>query len=57
LEGNAELIGKNPVNAEAGIATIIQKTTHFKKPLSIIATGANLQNGRIEIRPLQKTTK
>jgi len=52
LEGNAELIGKNPVNAEAGIATIIQKTTHFKKPLSIIATGANLQNGRIEIRPL-----
>ncbi|TRX21220.1 glycoside hydrolase family 2 protein [Flavobacterium franklandianum] len=53
-EGNAELIGENPVKAEAGIATIILKTTHFKKPISIIATGANLQNGRIEIRPLQK---
>jgi beta-galactosidase len=57
LEGNAELIGENPVKAEAGIATIILKTTRFKNPLSIIATGANLQNVHIEIRPVQKTTK
>lgn len=56
-EGNAALIGENPVKAEAGIATIILKTTRFKKPLSIIATGANLQNGRINIKPVQKTTK
>ena len=56
-EGNAELIGKNSVKAEAGIATIILKTTRFKNPLSIIATGANLQKVHIEIRPLQKTTK
>lgn len=56
-DGNAELIGENPVKPEAGIATIILKTTRFKKPLSIIAAGANLQNGRINIKPVQKTTK
>jgi beta-galactosidase len=51
LEGNAELIGENPVKAEAGIATIILKTTHFRKPITIKASGANLQNGVLEIKP------
>ncbi|HQZ24023.1 MAG TPA: glycoside hydrolase family 2 TIM barrel-domain containing protein [Flavobacterium sp.] len=54
LEGNAELIGENPVKAEAGIATIILKTTHFKKPITIIASSLNLENGAIEIKPLLK---
>lgn len=51
LEGNAELIGENPVKAEAGIATIILKTTHFRKPITIKASELNLQNGTIEISP------
>ena len=54
LEGNAELIGENPVKAEAGIATIILKTTHFKKPITIIASSLNLENGAIEIKPSLK---
>lgn len=54
LEGNAELIGENPVKAEAGIATIILKTTHFKKPIAIIASSVNLENGAIEIKPSLK---
>lgn len=43
LQGNAELIGKNPVNAEAGIATIILKTTNLKKPVKVMAKSKNLQ--------------
>ena len=53
-EGNAELIGENPVKAEAGIATIILKTPHFKKPITITASNANLQNGSLEIKPSLK---
>jgi len=57
-EGNAELIGENPVKAEAGIATIILKTPHFNKPISITASSTNLQNGALEIKPsLKKITK
>jgi beta-galactosidase len=37
-EGNAEIIGQNPVKAEAGIATIILKTQNLKKKFSIKAT-------------------
>jgi beta-galactosidase len=54
LEGNAELIGENPVKAEAGIATIILKTTHFKKSIIIKAAMANLQSGGLEIKPKLK---
>ena len=42
-EGNAELIGENPVKAEAGIATIILKTKDLKKPIKIMAKSENLQ--------------
>jgi beta-galactosidase len=54
LEGNAELIGENPVKAETGIATIILKTIHFKKPMTITASGTNLQNGGLEMKPSLK---
>ncbi len=53
---NAELIGENPVKAEAGIATIILKTTHFKKPITIVATNENLKNGIVEINSSLKIT-
>ena len=53
-KGDAELIGDNPVKTEAGIATIILKTTHFRKPISIRASGVNLQNGALEIKPSLK---
>jgi beta-galactosidase len=47
LEGNAELIGENPVKAEAGIATIILKTKNLKSPIKVLAKSENLllQNG------------
>jgi beta-galactosidase len=47
LEGNAELIGENPVKAEAGIATIILKTKNLKSPIKVVAKSENLllQNG------------
>jgi beta-galactosidase len=43
LEGNAELIGENPVKAEAGIATIILKTKNLKSSVKVIAKSENLQ--------------
>lgn len=49
LEGNAELIGTNPVKAEAGIATIILKSKNLKKPIKITVTSNNLQNNTISI--------
>ena len=48
-EGNATLIGANPVKAEAGIATIILKTKNLKKPIKISAQSENLQNNTILI--------
>jgi len=53
-EGNAELIGENPVKAEAGVATIILKTTYFNKLISITASSKNLQKGNLEIKPSLK---
>jgi beta-galactosidase len=50
-DSNSVLIGENPLKAEAGIATIILKTTHFRKKITIIASGANLQSGSVEIKP------
>ncbi len=53
-DSNSELIGENPVKAQAGIATIILKTTHFSKPITITVSGVNLQNGALEIKPSLK---
>ncbi|WP_281297613.1 glycoside hydrolase family 2 TIM barrel-domain containing protein [Flavobacterium limnophilum] len=49
-EGNAELIGENPLKAEAGIATIVLKTKNLKSPIKITATGINLKNASLEIK-------
>jgi beta-galactosidase len=51
LEGeNAELIGQNPMQAEAGIATILIKTKNFKKPITIKAKSNGLKETSIEIK-------
>lgn len=51
LEGeNAELIGQNPIQAEAGIATILVKTKNFKKPITIKAKSSGLKETSIEIK-------
>jgi beta-galactosidase len=46
-EGNAELIGDNPVKAEAGIATIILKTKNLKSKIKVIAKSENLQSNNV----------
>lgn len=48
-EGNASLIGENPVKAEAGIATIVLKTNDLKKNIKLIAQSLNLQSGTISV--------
>lgn len=48
-EGDAILIGENPVNAEAGIATIILKTSSLKKPIKITSSSQQLENGILAI--------
>lgn len=48
-EGNAELIGANPVKAEAGIATIILKTKNLKGLIKVTAKSENLQNGTLSV--------
>jgi beta-galactosidase len=49
VEGNALLIGENPVKAEAGIATIVLKTKDLKKSIKVIAQSQNLQSGAISV--------
>ena len=48
-EGNGELIGANPVQAEAGIATIILKSSNVKIPIKITASSENLHNRTLKI--------
>ena len=48
-EGNAELIGENPVKAEAGIATIILKTSNLNKSIKITSSSNQLQKGTLTI--------
>lgn len=51
IEGeNAEFIGQNPIQAEAGIATILLKTNSFKKPIIIKAKTAGLTEATLEIK-------
>jgi beta-galactosidase len=48
-QSNAELVGQNPIKAEAGIATIILKTKNLKKKITINATSEKLQDNTILI--------
>jgi len=51
LKGNqAELIGNNPIKAEAGIATILLKTNSLAIPISITATASTLTSDSIQIK-------
>lgn len=49
--GNAELVGQNPIQAEAGIATILLRTENFKTSLEITAKAATLASDSITIKP------
>ncbi len=49
-QGNAELIGTNPVKAEAGIATILLKTKNLKKAIQIHASAENLEKNTLLIQ-------
>jgi beta-galactosidase len=48
-EGNAALIGANPIKAEAGIATIILKTKNLKSLIKITAKAENLEAGSLSV--------
>ncbi|NHM06615.1 glycoside hydrolase family 2 protein [Flavobacterium sp. CYK-4] len=51
LEGaDAEFIGQNPMPAEAGISTILLKTTKFEKPIRITASVANLPTAILSVQ-------
>jgi beta-galactosidase len=49
-EGNAELIGTNPVKAEAGIATILLKTKDLKSAIQLHASAENLEKNTLLIQ-------
>ena len=48
VEGDAKLVGENPINAEGGIAAILVKTGTKPGPVTIRANGGNLA-GEVEI--------
>ena len=49
VEGNAKLIGDNPAQAKAGIATILLQTNGLEKAILIKASAADLRVGEIQI--------
>ncbi|UOB18638.1 glycoside hydrolase family 2 protein [Abyssalbus ytuae] len=46
---NAQIIGENPVKAEAGIATVLLKTNSTDKSLSVKATSPDLEEISLEL--------
>jgi beta-galactosidase len=50
IGGDAEIIGQNPVKAEAGIATILLRTKTFKKPLTILAGTNEIKFSSLKIK-------
>jgi beta-galactosidase len=52
IEGtDVELVGQNPFPAEAGMATILVRTTTFKKAIKIKATAKGLKEATLELKP------
>ncbi len=49
ISGDAELIGSNPINAEAGIATILLKAGENKGSINITASSEGLESGTFEV--------
>ncbi len=50
ISGNAELVGQNPINAEAGIATILLRTYDLKERVILKANAtSDIQIGILEI--------
>ncbi len=49
ITGDAELIGSNPINAEAGIATILLKAGENSGAINISASSEGLKSGNLEI--------
>ena len=43
VEGNAQFIGQNPINAEAGIATILLQAGDERSPITVRAQAAELE--------------
>ncbi|MDZ7660117.1 DUF4982 domain-containing protein [Fodinibius sp.] len=50
IEGNAELIGQNPISAEAGVATILLRAGNEKGSVSITAINNELEQATKEIK-------
>ncbi|MGQ7946111.1 glycoside hydrolase family 2 protein [Flavobacterium sp. WC2509] len=48
-DGNAELVGGNPIKAEAGIATIVLKTKDLKKKIVVQASSVALKSNTLTI--------
>jgi beta-galactosidase len=48
-EGEGELIGDNPVKAEAGIATVLLKTEQITSPVIISANSEGLKGGELKL--------
>lgn len=47
---NAELIGENPIAAEAGVATVLLRTKDFREPIVIEATAEGLPAASITLK-------
>lgn len=49
IEGDGELIGHNPINAEAGIATILLRAGESSDTIKITAISEGLETGSIQV--------
>ena len=50
VQGDAELVGDNPVRAEAGIATVLLKTGLSKGPLRLTATAEGVTEASLKLQ-------